>query len=240
VDEKTKQELLAEYTGSDKNTPLGPIRVKISEESVALINFKDTSSLDNSPSPSGHDHEVMNKVLQLLEQNTSKLDQMQSQIDQMRLEQIKLWQDQQNEKNLALQSQIDELKQLIQAGQIPSQGIGIANPSSNTVLNFPKKVELFYKTGETNLDASSQLALNEIIDLLARQPQVKVIVSGYADQTGTASSNLLISQKRAVAVKNFFIKSGLDGDRFVTTFHGDKAVSNVGNNRKVTVEFIQP
>jgi outer membrane protein OmpA-like peptidoglycan-associated protein len=241
VDDETKQELLKQYTGSEKNTPLGPIKVKISPESMALINFKDTSSLDtDAAAPRVEQPDLMERVLQLLEQNTSKLDQMQIQIDQMRVEQIQLWQQQQDAKNVALQSQIDELKGMIVSGAIPR--IESSNPDSNAgmVLNFPKQVELFYANGATTLDASSQLALNEIVDLLARQPKVKVIISGYADKSGNSATNLLISQKRANGVKTFFTKSGLNGDRFITKYHGDTHANGEGNNRRVTVEFIQP
>lgn len=241
VDDETKQELLKQYTGSEKNTPLGPIKVKISPESMALINFKDTSSLDtDAAAPRVEQPDLMERVLQLLEQNTSKLDQMQIQIDQMRVEQIQLWQQQQDAKNVALQSQIDELKGMIVSGAIPR--IESSNPDSNAgmVLNFPKQVELFYANGASTLDASSQLALNEIVDLLARQPKVKVIISGYADKSGNSATNLLISQKRANGVKTFFTKSGLNGDRFITKYHGDAHANAEGNNRRVTVEFIQP
>ena len=241
VDDNTKQELLKQYTGSEKNTPLGPIKVKISAESMALINFKDTSSLDPDAATNRVEQpDLMKRVLQLLEQNTSKLDQMQIQIDQMRVEQIQLWQQQQDAKNVALQSQIDELKGMIVSGAIPRFESPKAESYAGTVLNFPKQVELFYANGATTLDASSQLALNEIVDLLARQPQVKVIISGYADKSGNSATNLLISQKRANGVKTFFTKSGLNGDRFITKYHGDAHANDVGNNRRVTVEFIQP
>jgi outer membrane protein OmpA-like peptidoglycan-associated protein len=165
---------------------------------------------------------------------------MQIQIDQMRVEQIQLWQQQQDAKNVALQSQIDELKGMIVSGAIPRVESPKAESYAGTVLNFPKQVELFYANGATTLDASSQLALNEIVDLLARQPQVKVIISGYADKSGNSATNLLISQKRANGVKTFFTKSGLNGDRFITKYHGDAHANDAGNNRRVTVEFIQP
>lgn len=238
VDEETKRELLRQYTGSDRNTPLGPIKVKISDESLALINFKDTSTLDPTPAPSADNSDLMSRVLDLLEQNNQKLDQMQTQIDQMRIEQIQLWQQQQDAKNLALQSQIDDLRALVIEGKIPTTLPTPPSKSGGEVLNFPQYVELFFTSGSSELDASSQLALNEIVDLLARQPEVTVIVSGYADKSGTPEKNLIISQKRAIGVKNFFVRSGLDPNRFVMKYHGDKKAQDTGNNRKVVVEFI--
>jgi outer membrane protein OmpA-like peptidoglycan-associated protein len=238
VDEDTKRELLRQYTGSDRNTPLGPIKVKISDESLALINFKDTSTLDPMPAPSADNSDLMSRVLDLLEQNNKKLDQMQTQIDQMRIEQIQLWQQQQDAKNVALQSQIDDLRALVMGGKIPTTPSTLPSKSGGEVLNFPQYVELFFASGSSELDASSQLALNEIVDLLARQPHVTVIVSGYADKSGTPEKNLIISQKRAIGVKNFFVRSGLDPSRFVMKYHGDKKAQDTGNNRKVVVEFI--
>jgi outer membrane protein OmpA-like peptidoglycan-associated protein len=241
VDDATKKELLAQYTGADRHAPLGPIRVKISDESMALLNFEDTSTLDPTPAllPPA-DQDLMQKVLSLLEQNTSKLDQMQLQIDQMRLEQIQLWQQQQDAKNLALQQQIDDLKALVTGGQIPVATPPSMSVSTGQILNFPEKVDLYFESGSTALDANAQLALNEIVDLLARQPQVKVIISGFADKTGQATNNLMISQKRAVGVKSFFTKSGLNESRFITKYHGDSQGEAKGNQRRVTIEFIQP
>jgi outer membrane protein OmpA-like peptidoglycan-associated protein len=238
VDPETKRELLKQYTGSDRNAPLGPIKVKISDESLAMINFKDTSTLDPAPSPPPANNDLMGKVLELLEQNNRKLDLMQAQMDQMRVEQIQMWQQQQDAKNLAMQNQIDELRTLVAGGKIQPPKAVAPSAGSGEVLNFPQKVELYYATGSSQLDASSQFALNEIVDLLARQPNVQVVISGYADKTGSPEKNLLISQKRASVVKAFFVQSGLDARRFVTKYHGDKVASETGNNRRVVVEFI--
>jgi outer membrane protein OmpA-like peptidoglycan-associated protein len=237
VDPETKRELLKQYTGSDRNAPLGPIKVKISDESLAMINFKDTSTLDPAPSPPPANNDLMGKVLELLEQNNRKLDLMQAQMDQMRVEQIQMWQQQQDAKNLAMQNQIDELRTLVAGGKIQSPKAVAPSAGSGEVLNFPQKVELYYASGSSQLDASSQYALNEIVDLLARQPNVQVVISGYADKTGSPEKNLLISQKRATGVKAFFVQSGLDARRFVTKHHGDKVASETGNNRRVVIEF---
>jgi outer membrane protein OmpA-like peptidoglycan-associated protein len=156
----------------------------------------------------------MGKVLELLEQNNRKLDLMQAQMDQMRVEQIQMWQQQQDAKNLAMQNQIDELRTLVAGGKIQPPKAVAPSAGSGEVLNFPQKVELYYATGSSQLDASSQFALNEIVDLLARQPNVQVVISGYADKTGSPEKNLLISQKRASVVKAFFVQSGLDARRF--------------------------
>jgi outer membrane protein OmpA-like peptidoglycan-associated protein len=238
VDEKTKRQLIEQYTGTDRNSPLEPIKVKISDESFAMINFKDTSTLDQKPSASTIDQDLMSRVLDLLEQNNRKLDQMQGQMDQMRVEQIQLWQKQQDEKNIALQKQIDDLKQLVNSGQLPNPSVSSASGGRGEILNFPKQVVLYYATGSSELDASSKLALNEIIDLLARQPNVTALIAGHADKSGDTQKNALIANKRALGVKDFFIRSGLSSERFITVSYGDKNDNGIGNQRRVVIEFI--
>jgi hypothetical protein len=77
IDEDVKQRIIDQYTNYDPNQPLEPIKVKLSDESMALINFKDASTIDGlgkqqSPN-STTDQAFLDQVLQLLEANNSQV-----------------------------------------------------------------------------------------------------------------------------------------------------------------------
>jgi len=92
----------------------------------------------------------------------------------------------------------------------------------------------------TVLDAGSKLALNEIVDILARDPSLNLIITGFADKTGDAAKNLLLSQQRANAVKKFLTGSGLPSERFITKYFGDRDSKQENtNDRKVVIEFVR-
>ena len=101
-------------------------------------------------------------------------------------------------------------------------------------------MNVYFPKGSVKLDAGSALSLNEIVDILARSPQLKLIVTGYADKTGDAAKNLLLSQQRANSVKQFLVNSGLSADRFITKYYGDRDSVQEGlSDRKVVIEFVR-
>lgn len=253
IDDAAKQKLIDEYTSFDPKRPLDPIRVKLSDESLALINFTDPSTVNGAINSSGNfsyaDNDFAAQVLELLETNNSKLDGMQKQIDDLRAEQIKMWQQNQDDKNLVMQKQIDDLRDMVFAlvkmnsGQdVADVGKSIVKPGNaeGSVTNLPGSMNIYFAKGSSSLDASSKLSLNEIVDILARSSTMKLIVTGYADKTGDAAKNLLLSQQRANEVKRFLTASGLPQDRFITKYFGDRDSQTENNaDRKVMIEFVK-
>lgn len=255
IDSGAKQKLIENYTAFDPKMPLNPIKVQLSDESLALINIKDNTTIDGKTNPAvptngNANNDFAAQVLKLMEVNNAKLDGMQKQIDDLRTEQLKLWQQQQDEKSLAMQKQIDDLREMVFAlvqmntgDAIADGGKATVNPEkfrNSTVSNVPGSMNVYFAKSAVVLDAGSKLALNEIVDILARDPSLNLILTGYADKTGDAAKNLLLSQERANAVKKFLISSGLSPDRFITKYFGDRDSKQENtNDRKVVIEFVR-
>ncbi len=246
IDEGAKEKLLQQYLSDEKWAPLEPIRVELDGNGLATIDLNDYSKLDGQTTVQNSD--INTQLLELLQSNNAKLDGMQKQIDDLRSEQLRLWQQSQDEKNVAMQKQIDDLREMVFAlvkmntGEAVADGSNTMLPPKRTesaVANVPGSMNVYFAKGSTKLDAGSVLALNEIVDILARTPQLKLIVTGFADKSGDAAKNLLISQQRATAVKNFLVNSGLGADRFITKYFGDRdSVSEGLSDRKVVIEFV--
>jgi outer membrane protein OmpA-like peptidoglycan-associated protein len=247
IDHGAHQQLLDQYLGGEKMTPLEPIRVELERGQLATIDMTDQSRLQPEESTTGY--AANERILQLLESNNAKLDGMQQQIDVLRSEQLKLWQQQQDEKNLTMQKQIDDLREMVFALVKMNSGDAIAD-GSNTLLppdnrnasiaNVPGSMNVYFAKGSTKLDAGSVLSLNEVVDILGRTPQLKLMVTGFADRSGDPARNLVLSQQRAGAVKEFLVDSGLDADRFITKYYGDRdSQQESSNDRRVMVEFVR-
>ena len=247
IDHGAHQQLLDQYLGGEEMTPLEPIRVELEKGQLAMIDMTDQSRLPLEEAGSGY--AANERILQLLESNNAKLDGMQQQIDVLRSEQLKLWQQQQDEKNLTMQKQIDDLREMVFALVKMNSGDAIAD-GSNTLLppdnrnasiaNVPGSMNVYFAKGSTKLDAGSVLSLNEVVDILARTPQLKLMVTGFADRSGDPARNLVLSQQRAGAVKEFLVDSGLDANRFITKYYGDRdSQQESSNDRRVMVEFVR-
>ncbi|MCC6599589.1 MAG: OmpA family protein [Crocinitomicaceae bacterium] len=247
IDAATRDSLLKllEY---DPGATLDPIQINYSQATKSMLSATDHSTL-GALTTSANPHDFNEKVIQMLEQNNNRLETMQSQIDDLRAEQLRQFQAQQDKTNAQVQSQLDDLRAMIVELVKMNSGSAIAstgpeifidpNRGKGTVLNVPNLIDIYFPKGGTQLNTESKLALNEVVDILARNTSLNVVITGYADKTGSAVTNLLISQERAREVKKFMTASGLEASRFVTRYLGDSSsVSENANDRKVVLEFV--
>jgi OOP family OmpA-OmpF porin len=84
--------------------------------------------------------------------------------------------------------------------------------------------------------------LNEAVLILKKNPDLNVEIDGHADNTGTAAYNMMLSGKRAEAIKDFLVTRGIDPKRLTTKGFGftKPAASNdtkEGRAKNRRVEF---
>ncbi|MFN0030537.1 MAG: OmpA family protein [Flavobacteriales bacterium] len=246
VDAATKQKLIEQYTSGNKTDLIQPIRIELSDASVAMLNMEDTSSLTEVNNTATENFSV--QVLKLLEANNAKLDGMQQQINDLRTEQVRLWQQSQDEKNMAMQNQIDDLREMVMAlvgmktGEPVASVEGTSLPTNTTravIKNVPGTINILFEKNSATLDVNSKMMLNEVVDLLAREPSMHIVITGYADRTGDAAHNIVLSQQRAKAVQKFIAESGLSSAKLVTNYFGDRdSASENAQDRKVSIDFV--
>jgi outer membrane protein OmpA-like peptidoglycan-associated protein len=68
-------------------------------------------------------------------------------------------------------------------------------------------------------DAEKYLA--DVLAFLVRQPELRVRVEGYTDNTGDKTENIAVSQKRASAVASWLLAHGIDKSRITIQGLGD-------------------
>ena len=101
---------------------------------------------------------------------------------------------------------------------------------------------LFPVNGST-LDDDARATLDRQAEWLERYRDVRVIIEGHCDERGTREFNLALGAKRANAVRDYLIASGINPKRVATISYGKErpVVEGVGpevwkqNRRAVTV-----
>jgi outer membrane protein OmpA-like peptidoglycan-associated protein len=102
-------------------------------------------------------------------------------------------------------------------------------------------------------DASSALSpaalatLDAVVDHLLAYPEVRVVVEGHTDSTGTPESNLRLSRQRAEAVQDHLVSRGVPADRTeIAVFAdarpvaGDDTADGRAANRRVEIVAVGP
>jgi len=103
---------------------------------------------------------------------------------------------------------------------------------------------ILFDIDKATLKPESMGSINQIFNLMQKDPSLKFEIGGHTDNTGNADHNLTLSQQRADAVKEQLVKMGIDASRLTTKGYGDTKPIDTNdtpegraNNRRV--EFIK-
>lgn len=81
---------------------------------------------------------------------------------------------------------------------------------------------IFFKSSSDQLTDSSYLALDELKGLLQVHPEVHLTIEGHTDNQGRPEKNLILSRKRALAVKDYLVKNGIAETQLTATGLGQE------------------
>jgi OmpA-OmpF porin, OOP family len=68
---------------------------------------------------------------------------------------------------------------------------------------------ILFKSASDHLTDSSYIALDQLATLLLAHAEWHLTIEGYTDNSGAQANNLLLSRKRAAAVKDYLVKKGV-------------------------------
>ena len=105
--------------------------------------------------------------------------------------------------------------------------------------------DVYFDFDKSVVTAESAERLNKAIEILKNRPNEKVTIVGWTDWTGSDAYNAGLSERRAQAVKDYFVKQGLDASQLETigkgkSFKYSNATSEGRHmNRRVELVFVK-
>lgn len=115
---------------------------------------------------------------------------------------------------------------------------------TGTKIEILEKVN--FETGRATIRSDSFDLLNEVAEVILRNPKGTIEVQGHTDDRGADADNLSLSQNRAEAVRDYLIQRGVDRNRLVAMGFGEsKPIADNGTpdgraqNRRVEFVILQ-
>ena len=120
----------------------------------------------------------------------------------------------------------------------------ISQDAINSLEGYAKTI--LFNSGKFSFQKQTLPVLKSITAILKENPSAKFAISGHTDSTGNAASNMVLSNERAAAVKNYLVTNGVTGDRLSSNGYGDtqpigknNTASGRASNRRVEVKYVK-
>lgn len=102
------------------------------------------------------------------------------------------------------------------------------------------KGDITFKTGAANVKNTAEERIAQMANVLKKYPENKITIIGHTDATGSKSVNKMLSEKRAMSVKNLLVQDGVPSKSIKTVGAADtdpiasnKTVDGRQANRRV-------
>ncbi|MEJ2098710.1 MAG: DUF3568 family protein [Desulfobacterales bacterium] len=124
---------------------------------------------------------------------------------------------------------------------------GAEKPSKSFQIDVDSIFTIFFMQNSNDLSDRAIEKLDQIFEILLKNPNTKIMLNGYSDSTGSASYNEMISEIRANAVKSYLVGKGIQPARIMAFGNGaqkfiasNKSAEGRRFNRRVEIELITP
>lgn len=130
----------------------------------------------------------------------------------------------------------DEYFSVFKEGKTPLKKVSSENKTvkSNVYFDFDK----------SNIRSDAKNTLDGLLNFLCFNQHLNMVLTGHADDRGSLDYNQALSERRAKAVKDFFVSGGLDPNRIKISGEGEGNPAVKGNteeayqkNRRVEIDF---
>ncbi|MCB9232262.1 MAG: OmpA family protein [Bacteroidia bacterium] len=106
-------------------------------------------------------------------------------------------------------------------GPVENNGCPELSKEEEEILDMAFK-NLEFESGRDIIRSTSYESLDSLASLLKKKPEWKLKLAGHTDNVGNDAGNMLLSQKRATAVKNYLKMKGVEPDeRFIVEWYGE-------------------
>ncbi|MFM1931911.1 MAG: hypothetical protein RL226_1214 [Bacteroidota bacterium] len=221
--EENQAALLDEVRNIRKDSPLELLDIAFSDATLNLLAGDDEFVLapyENTET------DLASKILAMLNENNNRLDQLQKEVNDLKSRAYK--------PNDEVQDQLNDLKEMLTS--LVASGAAGFTP---VVSNLPDAFDVRFSTGSVALNIDAKMQLNELVEIMAVNPKLRVILTGFADTSGSRELNLKLSRDRANSVRKYLLTAGVEHYRILTNFFGEERANGTDEvDRRVEVEFL--
>ena len=87
-----------------------------------------------------------------------------------------------------------------------------------------------FEYDQASVRSTDQATLDRKAAILGANPNVKIQISGHADERGSDEYNLALANRRAAAAKRYLENKGVDGSRLDVISYGEERPLNPGSD----------
>jgi len=105
---------------------------------------------------------------------------------------------------------------------------------------------ILFDTAKWSFKQESYSTLEPMTKILKEYPDADFVIEGHTDSVGTDKSNQLLSERRAGAVRDYFVANGINADRLTTKAFGESMPVDTNdtsavraNNRRTEVKLAE-
>ena len=95
------------------------------------------------------------------------------------------------------------------------------------------------------MKSESFVELDKLVEILQKNPSIKIEISGHTDDKGELDYNQKLSQQRAESVLQYLVKKGVDKTRLIAKGYGESkpivpndSEENKAKNRRTEVRIL--
>lgn len=119
-----------------------------------------------------------------------------------------------------MDKQAAEIKTAIPGATVERVGEGI-NVTFDEKNPDGSQAGVYFANNQYNINSNAQLALNKLNNVFTEYPDTNILIEGHTDNTGSASYNLSLSERRANAVAAALLATGVSSNRITTKWYGE-------------------
>ena len=117
----------------------------------------------------------------------------------------------------------------------------ITKEAEDSLVSFSK--EILFNSSRASFKAGITSKLDNVVSVMNQYKDANFVIEGYTDSSGPAAFNLKLSEKRAMAVRDYLVKQGVSASRLKAVGYGEdnpidsnKTRAGRANNRRVVVK----
>ena len=113
-----------------------------------------------------------------------------------------------------MDKQAKEIKETLPGAEVERVGEGNKVTMNESMVNFA--------FDSSDLSATAKANLDKLAEVLKNNPDTNINIYGHTDSKGTDTYNQSLSERRAVAVRNYLASSGVQTSRMLAMGMGEK------------------